>query len=503
MTARPIGLLLVVLGALGVAPVGAAPSRATPDGPARPFTLEDVIAFRTIEDLRVSPDGRLAVFTASTARIEEGRYETDIFLVGIEGAVGERRLTFTPGTDVMPRWSPDGGSIAFLSERGGAKQVWVLPRDGGEARQVTTHPQPVASFDWAPDGQRLLIVAPTGESDEETRRKKNRDDAFVLGSTWRNRRIWLVRLPEEGRAEGGPGVAALERPGGHPGPEDPVPLTDGSANVQRAAWSPDGRRIAWLESPTPEADADEEARVRVLDVERRTIRDVPSSLRATLFEWSPDGRSLAFAAPFDGRGFSRQDLFVWEVIAAGAENGERGPREGKNADAPAPRNLSSALDRDVEEFLWSADGREVEILFSRGVASAIARVSVGDARIREKPLIRDVRTPDQVVEHLRRAGDRSVYVRCDRPHEVWVASEDNPARPLTRINAAADAIDLPVTEPFRWDGPEGLLEGVLVRPRVLVAERRYPLILRPHGGPRLQSTLAFDPRPSIWPRAVI
>ncbi|HEU5321103.1 MAG TPA: hypothetical protein VFX28_09885, partial [Methylomirabilota bacterium] len=203
------GAVLFIIGIL--APwAGAATLRA------RPFTLEDVVAFRTIDDLRVSPDGKAVVFALTGARLEEGRYETDLYLVRLEDGGPVRRLTSADADDEKPRWSPDGRRIAFLSGRGGAKQVWVLRREGGEAEQVTGHPQPIAWFDWAPDGRRMLVVAPPPESDDEAGRKKIKDDAVVVGRHWRNHRLWLS------------GAA----PGSRPAP--PQPLTGGATHVQKA-----------------------------------------------------------------------------------------------------------------------------------------------------------------------------------------------------------------------------------------------------------------------------
>src|SRR5262245_11665443 len=114
---------------------------AAPDRP-RPMVLEDVVSFKTIGDLQVSPDGGTAVIAVRAARLEENRFETDLFMVDLTGGTPMRPITFSKGPDTHPRWSPDGRRIAFLSGRNGTTQVWALPRDGGEALPLTAHAQP-------------------------------------------------------------------------------------------------------------------------------------------------------------------------------------------------------------------------------------------------------------------------------------------------------------------------------------------------------------------------
>src|SRR4029079_16893158 len=83
-------------------------------------------------------------------------------------------LTTAPQSSNSPRWSPDGNAIAFLSARpapGDAAsdtprtQVSLLPLGGGEPRRVTALPNGVTSFQWSPDGTRLVVVGRSGPSD--------------------------------------------------------------------------------------------------------------------------------------------------------------------------------------------------------------------------------------------------------------------------------------------------------------------------------------------------
>ncbi len=412
----------------------------------RPFTLDDIAAFKSITDAALSPDGRHAVFAVRGTILSENRSQTDLWRVQTDGSAPAHQLTFDGAAESSLRWSPDGSRIAFLADRDGSRQVWALPAGGGEAIKLTTHGDSVFAFAWNRDGRQVAFVAPAPKTDEEKRREREKDDGYVLGEQWRNHRVWI----------------------------DKRQLTDGRLHVRALAWSPDGRRIAISVAPNAEADASEDARAQVLDVDSGETQDVPGGDLAGSLDWSPDGRRLAFVRAFDGRGISREDVHVWDV----------GSRE------PA-RNVSAALDRDVEDLFWTPDGDAIDVRIAHGVAHSLARAHVkGATAVLE-------RLPHPV-GLLRRAGAMQVFTRTDRPAELYAWAPDGKSRQLTNINGGASRMQLPGAQAVRWAGPLGEVEGVLFKPFDYERTRRYPLIVNPHGGPRGHSTLDFDPVAAYW-----
>src|SRR4249919_3499243 len=104
---------------------------------------EDLLRFRWIADPQISPDGARVAFTLVRVDTDEDEYRTDLWLAGIPsaGARAEepRQLTFD-GRSAQPRWSPDGGTLAFVrraATEGAKPQLHVLPLAGGEARVLT------------------------------------------------------------------------------------------------------------------------------------------------------------------------------------------------------------------------------------------------------------------------------------------------------------------------------------------------------------------------------
>ena len=156
--------------AAGPARARVAPSVACVWEPVVPtrFTPEFALALPVVSDAQLSPDGDLVAFVAAD-QSRPGGPKRPAFAPSAVYAVpaggGEtRRLTYGRA-DSTPRWSPDGRTLAFLSDRekDGLRQVHLLPRDGGEARQLTHLESDIPvgrSFNplaWFPDGSRLVF----------------------------------------------------------------------------------------------------------------------------------------------------------------------------------------------------------------------------------------------------------------------------------------------------------------------------------------------------------
>ncbi|MBL8269851.1 amidohydrolase family protein [Steroidobacter sp.] len=112
------------------------------------FTAEE----GTWLSLDISPDGRTLVFDLLG----------DLYTLPVTGGEA-KRLTSGSAFDAQPRYSPDGRSIAFISDRSGGDNVWIIAADGSHARAVTAeHDQIFISPEWTPDGGSLVVSRSTG-----------------------------------------------------------------------------------------------------------------------------------------------------------------------------------------------------------------------------------------------------------------------------------------------------------------------------------------------------
>src|SRR2546430_13794013 len=137
----------------------------------KPVAIDDLMKIRNVLDPRISPDGSEVAYVVSVLDEEKGKYNSDLWLVTIKDKKTVQ-LTRHPGRDDTPRWSPDGKTIAFISDRSGKPQIWLLPLTGGEPRKLAEATAHASDLAWSPDGNSIAFLAPEVETEGEKAFKK-------------------------------------------------------------------------------------------------------------------------------------------------------------------------------------------------------------------------------------------------------------------------------------------------------------------------------------------
>src|SRR2546425_8892411 len=103
----------------------------------RPWTLDAIMDLKTVSDPQISADGSKVVYVVTGRDVRRNSYSSEIWVVPATGGVGQR-LAGSHFSDAHPRWSGDGGSLAFLSRRGGEAGIFVVDTTRGRPPQLTT-----------------------------------------------------------------------------------------------------------------------------------------------------------------------------------------------------------------------------------------------------------------------------------------------------------------------------------------------------------------------------
>ncbi|HYD84088.1 MAG TPA: LpqB family beta-propeller domain-containing protein, partial [Opitutus sp.] len=258
------------------------------------FSTEDICHYQTVSHLDFSPNAAFAVCTVQSTDLDDDKTESAIWALPLDG--GEpHQFSAGAGRDRAPRWSPDGSTIAFTSSRSGSPQIYLLSRDGGEARQLSHFASGASSAQWSPDGRYLLVIC-TLPVDPEKRGASGRDVDPCNERKDGPKLCWRLPYKLDGVGFTLDAESHLFKLDANTG--EHVRLTHGAVDVRSAAWSPDSRRVAFVQ--TREGRLANRTDIWVMDADGTHARQLTDSVAVVQSpSWSPDGNYLVFSGSED------------------------------------------------------------------------------------------------------------------------------------------------------------------------------------------------------------
>jgi dipeptidyl aminopeptidase/acylaminoacyl peptidase len=431
----------------------------------RGVTPEDYYAFQSLNDPHFSPNGEQVVYVVTAVDRRQNRRTSSIWVTAVDNQSAPRQLTAGNYSSNSPRWSPDGQSIAFISSRPGVNeasetvrpQVWLLAMNGGEPRRITSFKNGAGSFQWSPDGKRLVCLSRTGPSDS---RPDNRERSDVRHYTHISYKFNDTGWFDDKRSH----LFVVDVASGNS-----KQLTAGDDwDDTDPQWSPDSSHLAFVSNRTGKMlDGDRNTDVFVIPAEGGALTKISDHAEPDNSpRWSPDGKNIAFLGNMQES--SHPKIFL--VSSAGNSSSTLAV----NGLDLIPTNLS-----------WAESGRA--LYFEAGIKGEthIFRVDVATKDWKQVTKgARAVRSFEISEKAQKMIFLANAFKYLDDLYVVGLSSQVAEKR-LTNVNEALwKELELLDVERVPYKGADGWdVDGFFVKPRGWREGIKYPMVLNIHGGP--------------------
>lgn len=442
-----LGLFVCLMLVPGLARVGVAESTHVP-------TIDELLTIKAIGGAQISPDGKWVAYTVSYGDFKQDAFITQIWLA--ETASGGRIIQLTRGekSSGNPKWSPNGGWLAFTSNRLEDKnQIFVINPAGGEAVQLTKSETPINNFEWSEDGRSIAYTATEPVPQVSKDRKDYLGDYEVVRKEYNYAQLWTLDVNE---ALNGP-VVGKQR------------TRTKDFSVDAFSWSHDGSKIAFSATINPDLIQGVTSDVYLLNVAndiaiatKLVSQPGPDSDPA----WSPDDKQIVFSSTMGVTAYFPSNSRLAIVSASGG----------------TPRSITDDFDESPDLLEWRADGIYFTAL--QKTASHLFRLDPTSGKFTR------VSSPDGLMAgsfSLTRDG-RQLAFTAGSPtslNEIFISDVRSfSPRALTNMSEQTKPFILGTRELISWKSTDGTtIEGVLIKPADFDATKKYPLLCVIHGGP--------------------
>ncbi len=421
---------------------------------------------RTFNQAQISPDGKKVAWVESLPG-PGGAPSADsaIFVADLSAASEAKRMTAgdgkTPCEEHDLAWSPDGKSLAFLSDAAsrGQLQLFVTDASGGASKPITHVKGFLSGPEWAPDGKTIALLFTENATRAAGPLVAETPDEGVVSEDFLEQRLTLVD-PSTGRLH---------------------QISPADLYVYEFDWSPDSKRLAIT---TARGNGDDNwyiAGLFTIDAASGAMRDVQPKpgIQIAVPRWAPNSSQIAFI----GGLMSDEPAVGGDIYTTPVEGG-------------AIHNLTSGMKSSASSLTWSPDSHG--ILFCEFVdgQSGIARLDIASGKIST------VWTGPETIGgglfmldvSLASDGKTAAVIResFTQPPEVWAGAIGD-WKQITHRNA-----DLRPgwgeTKSVHWTSDSFQVQGWLTYPKDFDSSKRYPLVVRVHGGPASVVTPSWPTR---------
>ncbi|MDE5413760.1 S9 family peptidase [Alkalihalobacterium chitinilyticum] len=449
----------------------------------RPITSEDLFKISNVGEAQISPCNGKFVFVKTTID-EDQEYRSHLHFQRFD-ETSSVQWTFGKVRDHSPCFSPDGKKLAFVSNRSGKSQIWVISTEGGEPQQVTQSKNGASNPVWAPCGTQLLfktsLKLDQDESvfdQEEKKKEKKKSEPLVVnrlkyksdGAGFHNetyQQLALINIETNEITE----------------------LTSGRFSYEPSSWSPDGKSIALSANLTDDADYQIVSDLYLLNVETKELTLLTDHNGVyTNPTWSPDGKTIAcFGNEREYLGATINQIYTIDIHT----------KKKKCITETWDVHITDAAISDMRSGhpnpgpIWSNDGKTLYFTGSENGNTSLYAID-------ENHEITPIFAEEGHVYGYTFDEDRKFAIiglsDASNPGDLYkiVLGEKKKTR-LTYINEAfLSEVHLSIPEPITAKASDGWeVHGWVMKPHGFEEGKKYPMILEIHGGPHAMYANSF------------
>lgn len=437
----------------------------------RTFDIEALEALGRVSGPAVSPDGKKVLYGVSYESVEQNKSNNELYVMNIDGS-DATRLTHTPQSEGQAAWINGGKEIAFVAEKDGKPQMWVMNADGTGRRVVSRLENGVAGFLVSPDGKKVLVISSVkyGRTAADVYPDLPKANARIIDDLmYKHWDEWVTEIPHPFIADfDGYSLKNIKDIMDGEPYESPMKPFGG---IESFAWSPDSKQVVYVSRKKTgmEYAVSTNSDLYLYDLEKATTRNLTEGMMGydTAPAFSPDGTQLAWLSmEHDGYESDKNRIFVMDM-ATGTRT-----------------DLTANWDYTADAIAWNPNGKSIYFLapylgvtpiFSIDVATKAVNMVTSGADIADYAALAPV--DDKTIVTMRHS---MLY-----PNEIFSVT-DRKATALTDVNRdVLSQIDAPSLEKVMvptTDGKE--MTTWVVLPPNFDPAKKYPAILYCQGGPQ-------------------
>ena len=436
------------------------------------LSLEHYKNYEWTSNPTLSPDGEQILYSRTWINLIDDKRETDLWIMNKDGSANRFFLNGSQG-----KWSPDGNKIAFIKEgEPNGKQIFVKYLGiEGEPTQITKLEKSPSSFEWSPDSKHVAFIMhvstepalkPVGVPKRPkeaiwTEAPKVIDEVDYsqdrVGFNERGFRQLFIVLSEGGTAR---------------------QITFGEYDdiSSGLSWSRDNKKIFFSSYQKPEAEyARGQSNIYSVDVNNLELKEITSREGTELSpQVSPDGSKIVFVGSTWSENFyNDRKIYIM------------------NSDGTNLKCVTSSLDQTPSSAIWAGNNSGVFFNVREFGQSNVYYTSINGE-------VKKVTSGNHILTMNDLVGNDAVatWSNPSNPSDIvsFSVKKFNSIERLTNVNKDIFYnVEFGSVEEITYESADGMnVQGWIVKPPQFDSNKKYPLVLRIHGGPHSMYHVGFN-----------